>query len=229
MGLGCAEAFGLQLLNENEEKIPVLPVNFIEAKTLVLPSEKFPVAIELVTDVQADLFGEHGTSRLFSPQKGASSDDVEELERGILNILTILEEKNHLFYKDKKIGAAGGVGVGISLFANIKLITAKQFILNYLGLLDHIKAADYVITAEGSYDTQSKLQKAPDIILNEARVMGKRGILIAGNSSIPEANAGFQIFTLSRHFSSTEESIKNYRKGIKLVCRELINSIQKSS
>jgi glycerate kinase len=229
LGLGCAEAFGLQVLNGNGEKLHVLPVNFKEAATMIMPTEIFPVEIELVTDVQADLFGENGTSRLFSPQKGASPEDVEALECGVLNILTILEKQFHLSYKDKKIGAAGGVGLGISLFANIKLITAKEYILAYLKLMEHIKAADYVITAEGAYDSQSKLQKAPDIILNEARKMEKGGVLIAGNSSITGGNADFPIFTLSEHFCNTEESIKNYRKGIKLVCQELINYIQKSS
>jgi glycerate 2-kinase len=229
MGLGCAGAFGLQMLDENGNQLPVLPANFEMAASLVLPVEEFPFQIELITDVQADLLGEWGTSRLFSPQKGASPDDVEKLEIGFCNILNILKRDFRLRYDDKKIGAAGGVALGISLFSKINLIPAKEFLFTYLGLLEKIKTADYVITAEGAYDSQSALQKAPEIILSEAGKMGKRGILIAGKSSLLGENSHFQIFTLIKHFGSLAESILNFRKGIKLVCREIINSIQKSS
>lgn len=229
LGLGCAGAFGLQMLDKAGKPLPLLPENFEMAASIVLPVEKFPVEIELITDVQADLLGEMGTSRLFSPQKGASPDDVEKLENGFSNILNILKRDFYLEYDDKKMGAAGGVALGISLFSNIRLVPAKEFLFSYLGLAKSIETADYVITAEGSYDSQSTLQKAPEIILSEAAKQGKKGILIAGKSSFSGENCHFQIFTLIDHFGSVEESILNFRKGIKLVCREIINSIQKSS
>lgn len=229
LGLGCAGAFGLQMLDNTGKPLPILPANFQKAASFVLPVDKFPVEIELITDVQADLLGEMGTSRLFSPQKGASPDDVEKLENGFTNILNILKRDFYLKYDDKKMGAAGGVALGISLFSNIRLVPAKEFLFSHLGLGERIKTADYVITAEGSYDSQSALQKAPEIILNEAGKLGKKGILIAGKSSFSGEKSHFQIFTLIDHFGSIGESILNFRKGIKLVCREIINSIQKSS
>jgi glycerate kinase len=228
LGLGCAGAFGLQILDQNGGSLPIVPDSFIESYAILLPDEKFPVHIELVTDVQADLLGPNGTSRLFSPQKGATPDDVEKLESGFSNILRILELGSHLSFGDIKIGAAGGIGLGISLFSDFKLIHADEFMNGYLSLKDHISKADFIITAEGSYDSQSTLQKAPQVILSEAYKMGKQGALIAGKSSISDETLPFRIFTLSNYFNSAEESIKEFKKGIKFVCRELINSIQKS-
>ncbi len=229
LGFGCAEAFGLQILDETGKQLPILPASFSRVASLVLPSEHFPVEIELVTDVQADLLGEHGTSMMFSPQKGATPEDVEKLESGFANILRILDRNFNLKYKGSKMGAAGGVALGLSLFSKITLVPAKEFLFSYLKLGDKIKSSDYVITAEGSYDSQSALQKAPEIILAEAVNKGKKAILIAGKTTISSENSGFEIFTLIKHFNSAAESMLNYREGIKLVCRELINSIQKST
>ncbi len=183
LGLGCASIFGLRILDESGNDLPIVPANYTFASSIVLPTTRFPVELELVTDVQADLLGEFGTSRVFSPQKGATPEDVEKLETGFANILRILERDFNLNFDDKKMGAAGGIALGLSLFASIKLIPAKEFLFSSLKLREKIESSDVIITSEGSYDDQSALQKAPAIILDEAVKLGKKAILIAGKSS----------------------------------------------
>ena len=67
-----------------------------------------PRRVIVVCDVDNPLLGEHGAARVFGPQKGATPDDVEQLESGLENLVRICEEAGMAVDPDAPgAGAAG--------------------------------------------------------------------------------------------------------------------------
>ena len=228
LGLGLAAVFGIQLLDEKNNKLTPLPVNFTLAKNIILPSRRLKIPLELIVDVEADLVGEKGTSRVFGPQKGASAEDVAKLDAGFQNILEILEKDGKFNFSDRKIGAAGGIGVGLSLIGGTNFVSAESFLRENLRLREHIKNADIIITGEGHYDEQSRMKKAPDVVISESNKLGKKVIFIAGDASRIPGTSHYHLFTLRKYFRDTEDSIKNFKLGIEFVSHDVLKWISKS-
>ena len=222
-GIGAASKFGLELRDEDDRLLPPLPLNFTKIRKIVLPQAKCKFPVELVFDVESDLTGPQGTTQVFAPQKGASTKDCELLEAGAENILSILKRDHNLDFSDRKIGASGGVSLGLSLCCETHNILAKDFILNTLGLRDMIAECDVVITGEGRLDTQSFMNKAPGIIIDEAKKRNKKIVLVCGEFDpvIRPKTMGMREFELKNYFPSIGESIKNTSKGLTLAAKDI--------
>ena len=77
-------------------------------------------------------------------------------------------------------GAAGGMGAGLSVMLNAKIVSGVEEILKIVDFDDKIKDADYIITGEGRIDGQSKDGKVVSGIIKHASKYGKPVIAIVG-------------------------------------------------
>ncbi len=222
-GIGAASVFGLSLIDDQDNVLEPIPFNFPAVKKIILPTKKLKLPLHLVLDVESDLFGEKGTSRVFGPQKGATPVTCSILEDGIKNLLTILKRDHGLDYSDQRIGASGGVALGLSLFADITYIPAKNFILDTLCLRKLIEECDVVITGEGRVDMQTLMNKAPGVIIAEAARQRKKVFVVCGefDGTIKPEFGETAVFELKKHFSSLEESIQNTEQGLLHASKEL--------
>ena len=139
------------------------------------------VEIIILSDVTNPLTGERGAARTFARQKGANDAEIELLEKGMLNFQRVLQNR----YKSdvNKIsggGAAGGMGAGLSVMLNAKIVSGVEEILKIVEFDERIKDADYIITGEGRIDGQSKDGKVISGILNHAKAKDKPVIAIVG-------------------------------------------------
>jgi glycerate kinase len=231
LGLGLCSLFGLILFNAKGLSMPVLPEYYVDAKIIALP-KRVPLPIDVVLDVSVPLTGKDGPSLLFSRQKGASSADATLMEQGTKNILHLLKKNYFLDYIETTIGAGGGMSLGLSLLSTLKIVRSKVFLNTTLGLSDAIKKSDVIITGEGNFDRQSTLEKATGVVLREAAKNKKKVFLIVGKINASDRRAlpkNVVPIELNRYFTSTEESIRNYRNGIHLAVDEIVRALSPMS
>ncbi|MPQ46187.1 glycerate kinase [Marinifilum sp. N1E240] len=158
-GIGMARALGYRFFDNDMQELKgvgkdLLDLDSIDTR-LVNPKIK-KVKFDIACDVDNPLYGANGAAFIYSSQKGASPETVEELDRGLVNFNDLIKKQ---FQKNlQKIpgaGAAGGLGAGCILFLNAKLNSGIELIKQEAQFNDKIKEVDWIITGEGKLDTQT--------------------------------------------------------------------------
>src|SRR5690554_1512813 len=90
-GTGLIEALGFQLLDNEGRLLVGNGENLERIASVRYPELPAGVQIKIITDVDNPLLGSRGAAAVFGPQKGATSAEVEKLERGLNNWCTLLE------------------------------------------------------------------------------------------------------------------------------------------
>jgi glycerate kinase len=130
--------------------------------------------IRVACDVRNPLLGERGAARAFGPQKGADAAAVEALERR----LAALEELAP--YRELPgAGAGGGLGAAFAALG-AELVEGAELVLEMLGFDDHARAADLVVTGEGTVDRTTLEGKAPGTVLRHCERLAVRCELFGG-------------------------------------------------
>jgi len=127
------------------------------------------VKLTLLYDVAVPLTGEVGASRMFSRQKGADEQTVEELESAMIHFAEIGDRHSGEAVSMRNgAGAAGGLGYGLSLAGGI-LHPGAEYVLDFVGFREALAHADLVITGEGKTDRQTAQGKLPFTVAKYAR------------------------------------------------------------
>jgi glycerate 2-kinase len=159
-------------------------------------------SVVLATDVVNPLTGPDGAAEVYGPQKGATPDQVRELDRGLRRWAAVVAAATGNDQSQAPgAGAAGGVG-----FAALTVLGAERrlgidVILDLLDFRAALDGTDLVITGEGSLDTQTLAGKAPVGVAQAAARRGIPVVAVAGRSTLTEdelAGAGIgAVYTLS--------------------------------
>ena len=147
------------------------------------------VPTHALCDVRNPLLGERGAARAFGPQKGASPEVVDELERRLAKS-TRLRAVAGL----PGAGAAGGLGAAFAALG-AELVPGADFVVRALGLRERLRAAALVVTGEGTVDRSTAEGKAPGAVLELCRREGVRCALFGGRVADPIAGA--ELYELS--------------------------------
>lgn len=133
-------------------------------------------------DVTNPLYGEQGAAHIYAPQKGATPEMVEQLDRGLRNFARVVEEFNGSQIATMEgAGAAGGLGGGITALLNAKLVRGVDMVLSAIHFDRIIEGCDLVITGEGKIDRQTLMGKAPSGVLAVAAKQQIPTIAIGGS------------------------------------------------
>jgi glycerate kinase len=139
------------------------------------------VRIEAACDVDNPLYGPRGAARVFGPQKGATAEQVEQLDAGLENLAAVIERDLGVAVGDLPgAGAAGGLGAGLKAFLGAELRRGSELVLDIVGLDRALENADLVLTGEGSMDEQTAAGKAPAVVAARARARGCACIAVTG-------------------------------------------------
>ena len=142
-------------------------------ETLGIPQTVRDCHFTLLTDVDNPLCGERGSARIYAPQKGASPEQVELLERGMLHVADIVGRD----IADRAgCGAAGGIPALMMHLLDCELQPGAPYVLEHNGFVEALDGADLVITGEGRLDRQTLMGKGPGRVIQLAR---ERGIPVA--------------------------------------------------
>jgi glycerate kinase len=224
LGLGAVSRFGLKLYDDSGNGLEPIPKNYAGVKHLERNENDVPLKISCIIDVENPLLGENGASRCFAGQKGANQGDIEIMEEGFSNIVNIFQKEGLIKNDQILSGAGGGLAAGLAVFLNAKIINAEDFILKHLELGKYKNKIDYLITGEGSFDSQTMMKKGAWIVLQNFQKSAKKIFLCCGTiASEVKAKLDPQVIPveLIKFFSNKEESIKNVEKGIESACLEI--------
>ncbi len=227
LALGACSRFGLKVFN-NTSELQIEPINYHKIKIIEWPEPELPFKIIPIIDVNNELLGESGATLMFGKQKGANNEELQIIEKGFQNIVDILIKMDMVDNKRNLSGAGGGLAAGLSIFFNAEPKKAKDFIMEDLSFDKLKNNIDYIVTGEGSFDTQSLMDKGCGIVINEFKDSVKRIFLVCGkiDSEVKEKlNTNVYCIELSKYFNSVEESINNFEKGIELACKEILLNI----
>ena len=113
-------------------------------------------------DVDNPLFGDKGAAYTYGPQKGATPEIVQRLDKGLINFNEVIKKTyNEDISSIPGSGAAGGLGAGFIGFLNSELKPGTDIIFEKLNIEEVIKQSDLIITGEGKLDFQTVMGKAP--------------------------------------------------------------------
>lgn len=185
-GMGMAQALGVRFLDAQGNVLEARGETLAQLARIDMANRDSRLAeceIEVACDVDNPLTGPRGAAAVFGPQKGATPAMVEALEQGLVNYANVLQKLTGLDLSQRPGGgAAGGMGIGASVFLGATLKPGIDIVLKAVKLEQAVEQASLVITGEGRIDSQTAGGKAPVGVASIARqhnvpVIGIAGVL----------------------------------------------------
>lgn len=137
--------------------------------------------LTILCDVVNPVCGPLGAARVYSPQKGASPEQVTLIERGMETICEALKrESGHCYRHEPMGGAAGGLGLAFRAFLQAELRHGAHFLLDWLGFDERLKPHTHLVVGEGCTDAQTLQGKAVAECAAHARQLGKKVAILSG-------------------------------------------------
>ena len=150
------------------------------------------VRISVACDVTNPLTGEKGASAVYGPQKGATPEMVQTLDRNLGHLAALIKRDLYADVAERPgAGAGGGMGAGLMAFANATLKRGVELVVAATKLDEHMQGASLAITGEGRVDFQTAFGKTPSGVAQSAHRHGVPVIAIGGGLA-DDANGVFQ-------------------------------------
>jgi glycerate kinase len=205
-GLGCAQACGL--ISAEEELPPLMPLSAPELcksvhlqapmtggdlghPFLINPRFTTPLAeVEIVVacDVTNPLYGPQGAACVYGPQKGATPEQVQQLDAALERLARRLNKTP--IAQMPGAGAAGGLGFGMLALFGAKVQPGIDIVIDAVNLRQRLADADLCITGEGKFDAQSLAGKTPIGVARVCKELGVPCIGLAGSVEQEAARNG---------------------------------------
>ena len=155
-----------------------------------------PVPTEALCDVRTRL---QDAARLYGPQKGASPEDVEELERRLSSLSELAP------YADLPgAGAAGGLGAALAALG-ATLVPGAARVLDLAGFDERLTDSDLVVSGEGEVDETTSEGKGPGEVARRAAEAGVRCVVFGGR--VRAEVEGAETVTLSGNPERAEDDL----------------------
>ena len=223
-GIGMLQALGYGILDKEGKQVSFGAKGLKEIDRITddfaIPELK-ECSFRVACDVTNTLCGELGCSAIFGPQKGATPDMIEQMDKWLIHYAKLTEEKYPKANRNHAgTGAAGGLGFAFLSYTNAVLESGIKIILEETRLEEYVKAADLVVTGEGRLDAQTVMGKAPVGVAEIAKKYGKKVIAFSGcvtEDAVECNNHGIDAyFPILRSVVSLEEAMdsKNARKNM---------------
>lgn len=183
-GSGMLRALGLRLLDREgqalaEGGLALAQLARIDASDL--DPRLAEVQFEVAADVDNPLCGVNGASAIFGPQKGATPEQVLQLDQALGHFA---DHCAQLLGEDLRespgCGAAGGMGFAAKAFMGARFRPGVEVVAELAGLDGLVQGADLVITGEGRFDAQTLRGKTPMGVARVAKRYGVPVVVIAG-------------------------------------------------
>lgn len=230
MGVSIAAACGWKFYIDGEPLKYPTGKDLIHIDTIEPPDMSCWPEMIACADVNNPLYGDKGAACVYGPQKGASIEQIDKLDKALKHMASLMMDQFGMDLQNVPgAGAAGGIGAGTHAFFNAKIIPGFEVISEALDLEENIKNADVVISGEGSFDELSFNGKGVHRILQIANKYGKRSIIICGRCELSERTLhkikDCTIYDLSAIFKHQEISKKKTFEQLEQLKEQIITSI----
>ena len=188
-GIGIAQALGMEFLDKKGN--PLEP----KGKSLglidrIIPSSYFTQTqseICCLCDVKNPLLGPNGATYVYGPQKGASPAMADQLEKGMENFAQVVEKQFRNNIREiEGGGAAGGISAGLFGMFGANIQSGIDTLLELSKFEERLQESDFVISGEGSLDTQTLEGKVIKGVLDLCKVYSKELILFVGQNQLSQ-------------------------------------------
>ena len=186
--------------------------------------------VVVACDVNNPLCGTRGASAIFGPQKGATYEDIQELDAALANFAKVITKDLHTNVAEiPGAGASGGLGAGLMGFFDARLRLGADIVLEALSLDKHLADADLVIVGEGQFDRSTVFNKSPVAVAQRAKRRGTPVIGIAGS-----LGAGFRevhehgidaVFSLVNRPMSLKAAMEDTKRLVAIATEEACRAL----
>ncbi|HEU4998928.1 MAG TPA: glycerate kinase [Lapillicoccus sp.] len=190
-GAGMVAALGARLLDAAGDDLADGGAALADLARLnlgALRSRMESITVTVASDVDNPLLGERGAAAVYGPQKGASPDQVAELDAALAHWADVVEEvTGRVDRHHPGAGAAGGVGFGAVALLGASVRSGIDLLLDLVGFdaaLDGLTPDDLVVTGEGSLDEQTLHGKAPAGVAAAAMARGVPVVAVCGRTTL---------------------------------------------
>lgn len=235
-GAGMVQALGAGLLDAQGEQITFGGAALNQLARIDISRLDPRLAecrIEVACDVTNPLTGEDGATAVFGPQKGATPEMVNQLDRALTHYGNIIErDLDKSVMNLKGGGAAGGMGVALYAFCGADLRQGIEIVTEALSLDAAVRDADLVITGEGRIDSQTIHGKVPIGVARVAKryqlpVIGIAGSLTADVDVVYDHGLD-AIFSVIPRICTLDEALENAAENLRMSARN-IAAVMKSA
>jgi glycerate 2-kinase len=157
-GMGVATALGYRFLDKGgnalkpigENLSRVASIDVSHFKQITLPE------VWVACDVGNPLYGPQGAAYVYAPQKGASENDIQQLDTGLRNWASVVKKAFHTEVDSiPGAGAAGGLGAGALAFLNARLMPGIEMVMELTRFAHTLPGTTLILTGEGKIDAQT--------------------------------------------------------------------------
>jgi len=233
-GTGMAQALGFRFLDRNGNALGLgaAPLeNLAEIDDTKADMRLNDVEISVACDVISPLLGPNGAARVFGPQKGATPDMVELLEKDLSNLAQVWIKQGFLTtVENPGDGAAGGLGAGLRAFCHAKPRSGARLVMDLLHFDTALRGADLVITGEGCTDAQTDAGKLCGEIAEVAHKQNVPVMLLSGAlaGDLTGFNRTFDCaFSISSGHTNLDDALKCGPEDLRFFCRNLAKLLQR--
>ena len=184
-GAGMLQALGARFLDERGQMLTwggAALASVARVDLSRLDERLANTQIQVACDVDNPLCGVHGASAAFAPQKGATPQQVMQLDHALAHFAEVVRLQLRLeIAAHAGAGAAGGMGAGLMLLPQVQMQSGVQIVAEAVRLAERVRDADLVITGEGCMDGQSVHGKTPIGVARVAKQFDKPVIALVGS------------------------------------------------
>ncbi len=184
-GIGMAQALGVRFLSKEGKELSFGggQLSYLHRIDISgLDSRIKETEILVACDVTNPLTGKQGAAQIYGPQKGATTEMIEQLDKGLKHYAGIIARDLGLEIENiPGSGAAGGLAAGLMAFLKGKLTSGVDLVIDTVGLEKELVTADLVLTGEGKLDAQSANGKLPVGVARRAKKFNVPVVVLAGS------------------------------------------------
>jgi glycerate kinase len=177
-GTGALAALGARFTDADGARLPpgggaLARLDRVDLSGLTPPPAG---GVQCLVDVTAPLLGPLGAAGQFGPQKGASPEQVAELDAALARLAGLLDGDPEV----PGAGAAGGTAFGFAACWGAQFVSGADAVAAAAGLDEALAGADLVLTGEGQFDAQSLRGKVVGALVARAGAAGVPVTVVAG-------------------------------------------------
>ena len=239
-GFGVARSLGWNFLDVQERPIERWS-DLDRLKRICAPAAADTAALAkmdltVAVDVQNPLLGPAGASRIYGPQKGLRTEDLEHAERCLSRLAEAVRRDPGLDAEaEPGAGAAGGLGFGLRSFCNARIDSGFQIFARYARLMERIQSAQLVITGEGAIDLSTLMGKGVGEIAKMSHQANVPCIGLAGSfrgsewAERPSQQYFTQVIGLSPHLTTPELAMRKPALWLTRMAAQVARSVTRQT
>jgi glycerate kinase len=192
------QALGVRLLDADGAELPPgggALARLDRVDTTGLDPRLAGVELVVASDVTNPLVGPEGAAAVFGPQKGATPEQVAELDAALARYAAVLgRDVGTDPSQVRGAGGAGGTAAGALAVLGATVVSGAGLVCDLVGLAEALDGAVLAVTGEGALDEQTLSGKAPGEVAARAGAAGVPCVAVAGVVRLPAdrlAAAGF--------------------------------------